>query len=215
VGDAAYQNNSLITSGIKTGFASDDMNVEFPDVVMPTTTWSAMPSGGTVDGVTYNYIFNLSGDYINSSGDINGKILVTAPNVRLRVDTGWNFTGNDVMNIGTNANIKVYLNCASARIDGNGIVNSNGTPDQCYIFGTPRLTSLSLGGNGETTAEVYAPSADVTLNGGGSGDQDLSGAIIANSFRFNGHYSVHYDEALGRIGLWRGFTIISWNEKND
>jgi len=213
VGDIAWQNDGS-SHGIKPGYSTDDMNVEFPDVVMPTNiTWSAMPSGGTVGGVTYDYIFNSSGYYIKTSGDISGKILVTARDVKLRVDTGWSFTGNDGMLLGSNAAVKIYLNCASANISGNGIVNSNGTPDECYIFGTTRLTSLTLGGNGEMTSVIYAPYADVTLNGGGHGDDDFSGAIMANSFRFNGHYSVHYDEALARVGTWKGFTIISWNER--
>jgi hypothetical protein len=51
------------------------------------------------------------------------------------------------------------------------------------------------------------------LHGGGNSDQDFSGAIVAKTFKFTGHYNIHYDEALGRNGLWRGFTITSWNER--
>ena len=55
--------------------------------------------------------------------------------------------------------------------------------------------------------------ANVTLHGGGNSANDFSGAIVSNTFRFTGHYNIHYDEALGRAGLWRGFTIISWDEQ--
>ncbi len=213
VGDANYQATGAAGT-IQPGFSTDDMNVEFPDVKLPVTTWSPMPvTGGIVGGVLYDVIISSSGDYIKSLGVISGKILINAPNVRLQVTSGWKFAGvNDSMTIATNANITIYLNCVSATIQGNGIINSQGRPDQCYIFGLPILTSLTLGGNGEITSAVYAPNAAVTLDGGGRDDNDFSGAITAKSFRFVGHYSVHYDEALGRLGLWRGFTITSWNE---
>ena len=208
VGDAAWQTGG--NHGIKPGYSTDDMNVEFPDVVMPATSTGWLPPPSSGNG--YQYIFNVPGDY-RVPGTIDGNILVTAPNVRLRVDGGWDFHGQDTMTIGTNASIKIYLNCASASLSGQGIVNTLGTPDQCYIFGTTALTSLDIGGNGEATAVIYAPYANVTLHGGGNSVQDFSGAIVANTFLFTGHYNVHYDEALGRTGLWRGFTITSWDER--
>ena len=209
VGDAAWQNGG--NHGIQPGHSTDDMNVDFPDVVMPASSAAWLPplsgSGG------YQYVFSVSGDY-RISGTVNGSILVTAPNVRLRVDGGWTFNGNsDGLTIGTNASIKIYLNCASANITGQGIINTAGTPDQCYIFGTSALTSLDIGGNGEATCAIYAPYANVTMHGGGSSVQDFSGAVVANTFRFTGHYNVHYDEALGRIGLYRGFVLTSWDER--
>lgn len=213
VGNAAWQASS--SKGIQPGYSTDDMNVEFPDVVVPSTAWGAMPAGGNFGGTSYNYIFNASGDYQMpvGSGNVSGKILINAPNVRILVQSGWKFSGTDTLVIGTNASVKIYLDCTSADMTGNGIVNSTGTPNQCQVFGTTKLTSLTVGGNGESTAVVYAPYADVTLNGGGNNDQDWSGSLMANSFRFVGHYTVHYDEALGRMGLWRGFTITSWNER--
>lgn len=208
VGDAAWQTGG--NHGIQPGYSTDDMNVEFPDVVMPAASAGWLPPLAGKNG--FQYEFNTSGDY-RVAGTINGNISVSAPNVRLRVDGGWSFTGQKGMTIGTNASIKIYLNCASASLTGQGIVNAAGTPDQCYIFGTTALTSLDIGGNGECTAVVYAPYADVNLHGGGNSVQDFSGAIVANTFRFTGHYNVHYDEALGRTGLWRSFTITSWNER--
>ena len=206
VGNAAWQASR---TGIQPGYSTDDMNVEFPDAVVPAGSLGWLPplpgSGG------YQYNFNIPGNY--KVDNINGDILVSAPNVRLLVTGGWTFTGQKGMTITNNGSIKIYLDCASANITGNGILNTVGTPDQCYIFGTTKLTSLDIGGNGECTAVVYAPYANVTLHGGGNSRQDFSGAIVANTFRFTGHYNIHYDEALGRAGLWRGFTIISWDEQ--
>ncbi len=210
VGDAAWQANSANRGKIQPGYSTDDMNVQFPEVVLPagSGSWSA-PSGGG----GYSMVLDTpNGNYRVWSGNVNGKILVNAPNVRLRVDSGWNFNGQDFLEIRTNASIKIYLNCPTADITGQGIVNSSGTANQCYIFATSALRTLDMGGNGETTCVLYAPYTDVTFHGGGSSDQDFSGAAIVNSIRLTGHYSFHYDEALGRIGLYRGYSLTSWNE---
>jgi hypothetical protein len=152
-----------------------------------------------------------SGNYRVST--VNSSITIAQnATVRLRVDGDWTFNGHDTLTISSNAHVVIYLNCPSADFSGNGIVNTTGTPDQCYIYGTSVLTSLSLGGNAEQTCAVYAPSASVRMTGGGSGPQDFSGAVVANSFFFSGHYKIHYDEALGRTGLFRGYTLTSWNE---
>jgi hypothetical protein len=155
-----------------------------------------------------------TGDYYLSS-QLGGKLTIAAnANVRLRLDGGIRFNGNsDGITINSNANLKIYLNSASAAITGNGIVNMTGTPNNCQIYGTSALTDLDVGGNGEITCVVYAPYTAVTLHGGGNSDQDFSGALVAKTFRFTGHYNIHYDEALGKFGQWRGFTITSWNEK--
>lgn len=201
VGDAAWHDAG--NTGIKPGFFTDDMNVEFTDIRVPDGSAGWLPPAGTT---------LTSGDYLIQN--VNSSLTISpGARVRIRVEQGWNTTGSEGLTIGSNASVRIYLNCTSANISGNGIVNTAGTPSQCYIFGTSRLTTLALGGNGEMSAVVYAPYADVTLHGGGSGEMDFSGAMVGKTFRFVGHYTVHYDEALGRAGAWRGFTITSWNEK--
>lgn len=189
---------------IEPGWSTDDMNVEFPDVVLPAGSFGWVPPASTT---------LTSGDY-RVAGNWSGQILIRSnSNVRIRIDGALNLSGQDGITIEQNANVKIYLNGSSSQITGKGIINTAGTPNQCYIFGTSNLRSLDIGGNGEMTAVVYAPYASMKLHGSGSGDQDFSGALVANDFTFTGHYNVHYDEALGRNGLWRGFTITSWNEK--
>lgn len=200
VGDRAWHEGG--NRGIQPGWSTDDMNVEFPDVVMPSVAWGAAPG---------DLIFNASGNY-QIPGTVTGSIVIDAPNVVLRIDGGLSFTGTKGLTIGSNANATIYLNCASAKITGNGIINP-GRAKNCIIYGTSALTDLDIGGNGEATCVVYAPYANVKLHGGGTGDADFQGALMANSFTFTGHYNVHYDESLGRMGLWRGFTITSWNER--
>jgi hypothetical protein len=206
VGDAAWQLSS--STGIQPGMSTDDMNVEFPDVWPPTGSAGWLPPAGGP-----NYLLT-SGDYCIPAGTVSGQIRIAeGATVRLRIDGGLKLTGGDGLTISNGANLKLYLNCPSASIGGNGIINGTGIPINCQIYGSPNLKTLDIGGNGETSCVVYAPNADVTMNGGGSGDNDFSGAIVAKSFRFNGHYNIHYDESLGRSYLWRGFKITSWNEK--
>lgn len=188
IGSAAWQVGGM--NGIQPGHLSIT-NISFSDVALPdgSDTWLP-PVGGILS----------SGDY-RVSGIVSSTVTV-APNatVRLRVDGGWNFAGNDALMIGSNSNIKIYLNCTNASLTGNGIVNLMGAANQCCIFGTPVLQSLAMGGNGEMTCVVYAPHTAVTLHGGGSSDQDFSGAIVADSVKFTGHYTIHFDEDLARSG---------------
>ena len=71
---------------------------------------------------------------------------------------------------------------------------------------------MTFSGNGWFQGAIYAPNADVSGNGGGNNSEDFSGAAIVKTMKFNGHYSFHYDEALGRNGMFTGFRLTSWNE---
>ncbi len=66
------------------------------------------------------------------------------------------------------------------------------------IYGTndgSSTQSFSYSGNAALAGVIYAPNADVSLNGGGSGGE-LLGAIIANSIKVTGTYAFHYDVQL-------------------
>ena len=38
------------------------------------------------------------------------------------------------------------------------------------------------------------------------------GAMVVNNITLNGHFNLHYDEALGRIQSGQNITITSWKE---
>lgn len=212
VGDASFVSNPANRGQIQAGHFRDDMNVEFPDVPLPSGSggWTGLPSPNNtvIDGVTYNYVLT-GGNY--SVSTLSSKIYIQG-NVQIRVNSGVSITGQDVIRLGTNATLKLYANCASVNVAGNGIVNP-GNSTAFTLVGTPVCTSIALGGNADFTGMVYAPNADLALNGGGSGDSDFSGAAMVKSAKFNGHFKFHYDEALPKIGLWRGFVLTSWNER--
>jgi hypothetical protein len=193
--------------GIQPGHWDTNANVFLPDVVLPSGSSGWLPPmGGTVGGVFYNFVFTNRGDYWMPIGNFSGKVLVAASGVRLRLSGDINFTGTDGILLTSNASLVIYMNGPVANFGGNGIINP-GTPTNFLYFGTPKNTALTIGGNGETTGAFYAPHADVTLQGGGAGDQELSGAVVGRSIRMTGHYNIHRDEALAR-GPWKPFVAL-------
>lgn len=201
IGSAAW--NAAGNHGIQPGHLLTNWAVPHPEVVLPvdSSSWLPMPLPGVVDGAAFNYVFNQPGDYLMPSGALSGKVHVSA-NARLRVNGSINFTGQGGITIASNAALTIYMNGASAAFGGQGILNPF-KPTNFVYFGTAANTSLQVGGNGETTAVFYAPSADITLLGGGASDQDFSGAAIGNSCRLTGHYTFHFDEDLLRhTHLW-------------
>jgi choice-of-anchor A domain-containing protein len=77
-------------------------------------------------------------------------------------------------------------------------------------FGLPAVTSVSLKGSPTFIGVIYAPEADVSLDGGGSSN-DFMGSLIARSITMKGHYQIHYDTSLA--GYFYGYYVVgSWAE---
>ena len=91
-------------------------------------------------------------------------------------------------------------------------MNQNTTADKFYYYGLPTNISVSISGNSAFTGVIYAPSAALSLGGGGNNTYDFVGASISSTISINGHYNFHYDENLSRVGPNRGFAISSWDE---
>lgn len=227
VGDSAYCDNPANAGTIQPGHFTDDMNVEFHDVTLPVlcsvaptnpscATWFGLPTTSgttTINSNTYRYVLD-TGDYEINGSTLDDSIYVRG-NVRLLVKSGINITGNNLITVGTNGSLKIYADCPTVNIGGKGIVNDSGSAIRFQYFGTVKNTSISLGGNGQFVGTIYAPYAHLDFNGGGSSTSfnDFSGAAMVASAKFNGHFKFHYDEALPKIGAWKGFVITSWNEK--
>jgi choice-of-anchor A domain-containing protein len=97
-------------------------------------------------------------------------------------------------------------------LSGNGIMNLNQDATKFSVYGLPNCTSFSLSGNAAFTGTIYAPNANVSLNGSGTTVYDCVGAVVANSAAFNGHFHFHYDERLGRERVKSLFKIAYWSE---
>ena len=113
---------------------------------------------------------------------------------------------------GPGNSLQLYCGAASAALAGNNSANSDSTADSFGFWGLPSCTSLSFSGNASFTGTIYAPNADFRLNGGGNNNVDFIGASITKTATMNGHFNFHYDEALRRIGPFRGYIVNAWNE---
>lgn len=232
-GGAVSSGPSAILTGnfSSTEFDSDristDFQAVFPTIDLPAPSpvnsitaslgATALPRGGDLaaaDGVYY-YTF-VSGTSVSSN---NGTFTI-ADNVVLimiahagvaAIDLG----GSSSATITSSGSLKVYTN-GDVTINGNGgFTNANGKPGSCIFYGTnsgtPGSQSITLTGNGQISASIFAPNANVTMKGGGSTGQ-IYGAIVANKVRMNGSTEFHYDEALGDLYPGNPYGIEKWRE---
>jgi hypothetical protein len=206
VGDKNWVESGL--TGIQPGYVQDDMNVEFFRVSVPFTSGYTIPVADTVEGVGYDYVLT-NGNFLLSQ--FGGRALITGDAV-LHVTDSLSFSGNDFLEIAPNASLKIFMSGASANFAGNATWNEGGSALQLQYWGLPSNTSVSISGNGAFTGTIYAPSADLTLNGGGKDNYDFVGASISSTVKMNGKVQFHYDEALREYGPRRDYVVTSWNE---
>ncbi|MDD5139381.1 MAG: immunoglobulin domain-containing protein [Verrucomicrobiales bacterium] len=212
VGDIAWIDGGNF--GIQTSpiiHARDDMNVNFPNATLPNPTngWITLPliiSGTNIGGTTYYYYItnNPAKRDLNSmtyyviSNQLTKSIYFGATNAILYLPSGLKFSsGANVLTGSTNSDITIY---AAAGIDtGLGIFNNvSQYAPALKLYGLSACTSINLGRNTVWSGYLYAPSASVNFNGGGtpSVPQDVIGSLICHDVRVNGHYNFHFDEAL-------------------
>ena len=120
-------------------------------------------------------------------------------------------SGQSQITILPGASLKIYVT-GNASLSGNGVMNLNQDASKYSIYGLPSCTSISLSGNAAFTGTIYAPGADLSLNGGGNNVYDCVGAVVVNNAYFHGHFNFHYDERLGRNGGKSQFRVASWSE---
>ena len=181
-------------------------------------------SGYQIGGVVYSLVItNITGNpgttnnpiyyqYYGNSGQLQDAIFIDASNVVLYLPGGINFNNSkDNLTVNTNANITIY---SGADIDtGNGLVNNFFQyADALKIYGTPNCQNISFGGNASLTINLYAPSASVAFNGGGSDTFDVCGQIKVSNITVNGHYNFHFDEVLKVISPPTRYLPNYWQE---
>jgi hypothetical protein len=222
-GDVYLGPTASLNSGTNqvSGKVYTDYNYDFPDVASPDTSGWLPPGAGiggllgglisALDGNSYSYVFNTSGDYLIAN--LSGSIYVaTNAHVRLLVQNG-SIDKVVIAGSGTNAgNLTMYVSASSFSITGSGTINSPGRAANFAYYGLPGNTSISLNGNANFTGTLYAPDASLTLNGSGSSTYDFVGSCVAKSVTFNGHFMFHYDEDLLNSGASRGYFAVHWSE---
>jgi hypothetical protein len=102
-------------------------------------------------------------------------------------------------------------------VGGNGFVNNSGMAASLSIYGiTPPVgvsRSFSLGGSATFYGTVYAPGADLVLNGGGNGGQFV-GSLAGKTASLKGNVQIRYDESLGLAAqkILTSFKTAAWFE---
>ena len=189
------------------------LDVDFPDVVLPATTWWPPPGPETINGARYNHVFLQSGDF--KVRDFDRIYIGTNANVKIWLyDSKFRMSGSDaVIRIApVGASLKIYMTALSFSLEGQGVANESGYATNFYYFGLPGNTNVSWGSNSNFIGAIYAPQAALSLGIGGSGPADFIGASIAKSVTLNGQFRFHFDENLTRQGPVRGYLATSWKE---
>lgn len=198
-------------AGQVSGKIYNDFNVQFPDVALPPTTFLPAPFvPAIIGGIIYNHAFLVSGSYYTT--DSGSVYVAPGVTVTLRVDSSSFSPGNIFIDAisGVSGTLMVYQVSGSSSLTGNTTVQS-GKAQNFFYFGLPGVTSITYGGNSSFVGAIYAPEADLTLNGGGN-NNGLIGSSVTKSITMNGHYNFHFDEALLSIGPSRGYLATSWSE---
>ena len=156
---------------------------------------------------------SLSGNKtLTIAGNPNGS--QTYIEIYVTGDISVSGTGQIVIEPGVTA--KIYF-AGNVDISGNGVMNSNNQPGDLMLYGIQPSTNssehVSISGNSQITASIYAPGHDVTVNGGGTNGH-VYGSIVGKTVTMTGVSNLHYDERLGSTGIINNYKIVSWFEDN-
>ena len=208
----------LKASGVITGGVTNDLNIEIPDVVLPTATplpVSPLATPVVTNGVSYDYAFFNSGYYTIDKLQSSDSIYV-APNTTVTLLLTGSASANTIYVAPAAAgiasgNLTVYMDGPTFSLSGGQGVDS-GNPLNFSYYGTTNNTAINFSGNCTFTGTIYAPEAALSMTGGGTVAYDFVGAAVVASASVSGHFQFHYDENLTQNGPRGGFVPTSWTE---
>ncbi len=209
------------------GRITTDFTTNFPDATGPTivgyniggiTNANTLPRLLDFPAADGKYHYEVSAISLSGAAtrtlDILAGFDVVINVTAAAGSTGVSVTGNASINVLTGSSLEMYVDCDVA-IAGGGIANSN-DPESFYLRSTKAVGSagaqdISISGNGQLSAVVYAPNSNVSMNGGGVSGH-VYGSVIADNITVTGGSEFHYDEALSAVTGGNPFGIASWNE---
>lgn len=187
-----------------------DFNINLTDATAPTTTSISLgslsssitlPRPGDTPGTNGRYLYRASAMELdgNSVLTINGPVdLISA------ADAVVNGTAQIVVSSSASSSLNLY-SPGTITINGNGMINGTGNPSKVTIWGTKPSTgtqSMEINGSAEFVGTVYAPNANITVNGAAG----FSGAIIGKTVTVAGNSMIHYDVQLANLNVSGGPT---------
>ena len=192
IGSMAWHQSGQL--GIQPGYLQTGFMWQFPDVLLPFTTWME-PAGGTYDGESYNYLLN-TGDYRLSSLNLSGnEKMVVAGSARLYVPDELSLKGNATLRILPGAQLILFVGAETANISGTGIVNE-GVARQFIYFGLPGNHTLNLRFTTPLIGLIYAPQAICYVTAKGNAAAEMEGVVIVQEVELGAALRFHYDEAV-------------------
>jgi hypothetical protein len=195
VGDTAY--HATNAKGPDPAALSQDADIPFPTIDAPV---SGTPAISLLGNLTLG-----SGTF--EIGAVTGTITVTG-NAKLIVRTTFSPAG---IVLAPGATLDLYVYASTATFGPNSYNSTSGSKAKSlHYYGMPGNTSVNFNGNSTFVGVLYAPDADLSCNGGGTG-LNLIGSSRTKSVRMNGSFQFHFDEALLDEGT-PGYVIASWNE---
>lgn len=187
-----------LSGGQISGTIHTDFNTCFPDVVLPTTTW-VTATKTTVNGAQL-YDFKASGYYmVADSSDVRVE---PGAVVSLKVVSA-SYLPASIRVLATNGvsgTLSIYQPAGTAVL--NSVIVDSGRPRNFAYYGAAGVANVVVL---ETnfTGIIYAPSADLTVNGGAL-NTSYAGSCIAKSLTMNGSSMMfHFDEDLLLAGPTR------------
>jgi hypothetical protein len=176
-----------------------------------TYTYSMTATNSLMSTNTYSKILSANTYEASNLRMSSTDYFLVTTNVTLYVRDDFQMTGQAQIDIAPGASLKVITG-GDVSLAGKGIFNYTLDASHFSLYGMETTHSIAISGNAAFTGVIYAPNADVTMNGGGTTDYDVVGALISKSATLNGHFHFHYDEALGRARIQSKFNVASWRE---
>jgi hypothetical protein len=242
-GDALSNGGTIGTPNNVYGEVRDDYNESIAPVRAPSWgTAATLPVGVTsLTQVSNSRSFtggtvNAPARYVVDSFRLSGNKTVTfdagaAPGanyieiyVKNGLSTKGGGSGDGQFVVSNGVYVTIYI-AGDVALGGNGLSNNNNKAETLALYGVntdaagnvlPPTQSWSFGGTSRFWGTVYAPGANVVLNGGGSPDYENGGtyvgSIVAASAEMKGRVHIRYDEALLKKGLITRFGLVSWFE---
>ena len=233
--------NLIDTNRIAYDFTQDLPDMTVPSAGATTDTYTALPSANSQGIIVLGDSSGTrTRRYQLTSVDIpNGTTLMIVGPVEFDVATTFSVAGNGALVVlngsttvttrqGNTTTIGLYTGAGNATIyakgdvsiSGNGSINAPYKPEALQVYGTlteaeyaaGATQSITVGGNGNFTAAIYAPNSDIVMNGGGSSGY-MAGAAVGNSVRINGNgYKFRYDKDLEDLSASNSYSVSGWAE---
>ena len=232
---SVYTNGGSViksTSSI-TGVIDNNVPFTLPPFYMPdTSSWSYVSNPSTVGGNTTinppaagspqspNYYlissYSTNGNLSVNAFSSNGTTQETYVAVKVNGDVGSSSGQGASITIANHVHLELYFT-GNFGAKADSIVNNSGFAGNLQIYGiSPSDPSvqqqIDLNSGGGSTAGFaavfYAPSANLTVNGG----PDFIGAVVCKNFYANGNVHWHYDRLLDNTGDAVDYRVISYVE---